>query len=96
MTCSSVFRGLIYWEESSRRNSFGDEMWHMQTERCSAGYTRKWHFLLQSAEKKIKSSGVNEVIVYCGVISACQLFRVDKRKSSKSILCTTYSNFTAL
>lgn len=46
--------------------------------------------------KMFKSSGVDELIVYCGVISANLLFRVDKRKSFKSIICKTYSNLTAL
>lgn len=43
-----------------------------------------------------KSAGVDEVIVYRWVNSARQLFRVDKRKSSKSIISKTYSNLTAL
>lgn len=56
------------------------------------GYTRTGQFLLQSAgktrRKMFKSSIVDAVVVYRGLIS--------ERKSSKSIICKTYGNLTAV
>lgn len=43
-----------------------------------------------------KSSIDDEVVVYRGLISAQQLLRGDKRKNSKSIICKTYANLTAV
>lgn len=56
-----------------------------------------FYFSLQKKRSiMFKSAGVDEVIVYRWVNSVRQLFRVDKRKSSKSIISKTYSNLTAL